>query len=344
MSQLVTVTDRGLYCERGDFYIDPWLPVARAIITHAHGDHACRGSGRYLTTDRGLGVLASRLDPDAVIDTVPYGDSMTIGDAAVSLHPAGHILGSAQVRIELHGEVWVISGDYKVAPDPTCDPFAPLACDTFVTECTFGLPIYQWPSAADVFEEINNWWRSNRDEGRASVIFAYSLGKAQRVLAGLDATIGPIMCHGAVQRVNAEYRQAGVCLPETEHAGLGVDKRDWSGAIMIAPPSAKASPWMRKFGDVSTAFVSGWMQVRGARRRRSVDRGFVISDHTDWPGLLDTIQATGARRILATHGRTGPLVRWLRESGYEADTLKTEYVGEHDDAEIDRADEQEPEA
>jgi putative mRNA 3-end processing factor len=338
MPNLISVTDRGLYCEEGDFYIDPWRPVPRAVITHAHGDHARRGSERYLTTIPGLHVLKTRMAPDAIIDTVSYGECLTLKNVKLSLHPAGHILGSAQVRIEYQGEVWVVSGDYKLDSDSTCQPFEAITCDTFITECTFGLPIYRWPSHSVVVDEVNRWWKANRDEGRASVIYAYSLGKAQRVIAGIDASIGPIFCHGAVQRVNTDYRNTGIELPVTSYAGLASDKKDWRGALIIAPPSANGTPWMRKFGDVSAAFASGWMQVRGTRRRRAVDRGFVISDHADWPGLLTAIQATNAKRVLATHGRTGPMVRWLQEAGIDAAPLRTEFIGERDDVETDATD------
>ncbi len=341
MPDLISLTERGLYCERGDFFIDPWKPVPRAVITHAHGDHARRGSERYLTTSQGLHVLRTRMQPDAAIDTVDYGEEVTRGGVTLSLHPAGHILGSAQVRVEYQGEVWVVSGDYKVAADTTCEPFLPVPCNTFITECTFGLPIYRWPSYAHVTDEINRWWRTNRDEGRASVIFAYALGKAQRVIAGVDSSIGPIFCHGAVQRVNHDYRNTGIDLPETAYSGTAYEKKDWKGTLIIAPPSANGTPWMHKFGDSSAAFASGWMQVRGTRRRRAVDRGFVISDHADWPGLLWAIHASGAERVLATHGRTGPMVRWLRDLGLDAASLQTEFVGERDDVEIDATDEAE---
>ncbi|MDB5391419.1 MAG: hypothetical protein JWM11_7065 [Planctomycetaceae bacterium] len=344
MANLVTVTDRGLYCEQGDFYIDPWKAVPRAVITHAHGDHARRGSARYLTTVQGRQVLKTRMDLDAAIDTISYGESVVMNGVNLSLHPAGHILGSAQVRIEFQGEVWVVSGDYKIDPDGTCEPFVPLACQTFITECTFGLPIYRWPAESGVLDEINRWWRTNRDEERASVIFAYSLGKAQRVLAGVDASIGPIFCHGAVERVNADYRNSGVTLPETHYVGAALAKQDWKGTLIVAPPSANGTPWMRKFGELSTAFASGWMQVRGVRRRRAVDRGFVISDHADWPGLVSAIRATQAKRVLATHGRTGPMVRWLQESGIDAAPLHTEFIGERDDIEIDAVEEGEADA
>jgi putative mRNA 3-end processing factor len=252
-----------------------------------------------------------------------------------SLHPAGHILGSAQIRVEHRGEVWVVSGDYKTDVDSTCTPWEPVQCHTFITECTFGLPIYRWPSQQQVFAEINTWWRENADAGRASLLYGYALGKAQRLLSGLDESIGPILTHGAVETMTALYRQAGVRMPHTTYAT--VEQRDpaWSRAIVVAPPSADGSTWVRRFGKSAAAFASGWMQVRGARRRRGVDRGFTLSDHVDWPQLQSAIAATGAERIWATHGFTGPVVRWLREQGYEAAAIETRFEGERDDTAVD---------
>lgn len=335
---LICVTDQGLFCERGGFYIDPWRKVNRAIITHAHADHARRGQRHYLAPHEGRHVLQTRMGASAKIDTVDYGEVINHNGVKVSLHPAGHVLGSAQIRVEYAGEVWVVSGDYKVIADQTCTPFEPVKCHTFITECTFGLPVYRWVPQDELFTAINQWWRLNRDEGRVSVIYAYSLGKAQRVLAGLDETIAPIYCHGAVERCNKDYRETGIDLPPTQHAGLGEKNKDWDGAMVIAPPSAGGTPWLRKFGDVSTAFASGWMLIRGSRRRRAVDRGFVVSDHADWDGLIEAIDATEADRVLATHGRTGPMVRFLRERGLDADSLQTEYVGESDDVDVDSKD------
>jgi putative mRNA 3-end processing factor len=249
----------------------------------------------------------------------------------VSLHPAGHILGSAQVRIEKGGEVWVVSGDYKVAPDPTCDPFEPLRCHTFVTESTFGLPIYRWPPEQQVLSEIESWWRGNQEAGKASILFAYPLGKAQRVLCCLDRSIGPMYAHGAVERFNRIYREAGVPLP------LMTEAQDWSRALILAPPSALSSPWLRRFGDISRAFVSGWMRIRGARRRRSLDRGFVLSDHADWTGLLDTVRTTGAEHVWVTHGYRGELVRWFTEHGLDALAVQTQFEGEQDETGADPA-------
>jgi putative mRNA 3-end processing factor len=329
---LLRTTEHGLYCEAGGFHIDPWLPVDRAVITHAHGDHARWGSRSYLAARAGERVLRTRLGPEALITTVEYGQIVDMNGVRVSLHPAGHILGSAQVRVEHRGEVWVASGDYKTEPDPTCAPFEPLRCHTFITESTFGLPIYRWTPQAEAFREIRAWWRVNRDAGRASIIFAYALGKAQRVLAGLlDADEGPIFTHGAVERLNQDYRASGVALPATTHATSQPRGHDWAGALVVGPPSAGGSPWIRRFGSASTAFASGWMRIRGMRRRRSIDRGFVLSDHVDWPSLLATIAATGAERVLVTHGYREPLARWLTEHGIEARAVKSAWKGELDE-------------
>lgn len=331
-STLLQLTENGLYCAAGDFHIDPWQPVDRAVITHAHSDHARWGCAHYLTTRAGEPVLRVRMGPAADIRALGYGEPVRLNGVQVTLLPAGHVLGSAQVRLEYRGEVWVVSGDYKVEADPTCAPFEPVRCHTFVTESTFGLPIYRWAAEAEVFAEVNAWWRANREEGWASLLFAYALGKAQRLLAGLDAGIGPIFTHGAVEKLNAAYRAAGVRLPETRHAGSVPRGTSWDGALVVAPPSAHGTAWAQKFGAASTGFASGWMQVRGTRRRRAVDRGFVLSDHADWPGLLGAIRATGAERVWVTHGYTAVLVRWLQEQGIDAEAVPTRFEGERDDA------------
>lgn len=325
---LLRRTGKGLYCQAGDFYVDPWQPVERAVITHAHADHACRGCTHYLASSASEHVLRTRIGPEARIDTLGYGEAIRHNGVRVSLHPAGHVLGSSQVRVEHEGRVWVVSGDFKTDPDPTCTPFEPLRCHTFVTESTFGLPIYRWPPQEKVFEQINGWWRANQEKGRASVLFAYALGKAQRLLLGVDASIGPLFTHGAVEQVNNDYRRSGVALPETTPVAEAVEARDWGRALIIAPPSAQGTPWMRRFGNTSTAFASGWMRIRGTRRRRSMDRGFVLSDHADWPGLTGAILATGAEQTLVTHGYVAPLVRWLREQGLQAEGLETRFEGE----------------
>lgn len=329
MTALLRITDRGLYCEAGDFFIDPWLPVDRAVITHAHGDHARWGSQRYLVAREGIRVARTRLGAAAAIREVDYGERIDLHGVAISLHPAGHILGSAQVRVEHGGEIWCVSGDYKTEPDPTCTPFEPVRCHSFITECTFGLPIYRWPDERAVFDDIRAWWRGNAAAGRASVILAYALGKAQRLLAGLrDDAPGPIYTHGAVERLTRDYRDSGVPLAETAYAGALPRGHDFSGSLVVAPPSAAGSTWLRRFGAISTAFASGWMLIRGTRRRRTLDRGFVLSDHVDWPSLLSAIDATGAECVWATHGYREPVVRWLREHGRRAESVTSRWEGE----------------
>ncbi|MDB6001045.1 MAG: procession exonuclease-like protein [Rhizobacter sp.] len=334
-SDLVVERPQGLYCPTGDFYIDPWQPVHRAVITHAHADHARRGHGHYLAVDSAAGVLRSRLG-DITLQTVAYGEVVEHHGVKVSLHPAGHVLGSSQVRIEQAGQVWVASGDYKVEADGTCAPFEPVRCHTFITESTFGLPIYRWRPQAEVFAQINEWWRANAEAGRASLLLGYSFGKAQRMLAGVDPRIGPIIVHGAVEPLNRAYREAGVPLPPTHMVTQLNDKASLQRALVLAPPSVQGTPWARRFGNYSDAFASGWMQLRGTRRRRAVDRGFVLSDHADWPGLQQAIAATGAQRVIVTHGYEAVMVRWLQDQGLEAGAFTTEYGDETiDDAAAD---------
>ena len=326
---LIVATDRGLYCPAGDFHIDPWRPVPRAVITHAHSDHARFGSDVYVCHRDTAPILLKRLG-DVVIETAAYGEVLTRNGVELSLHPAGHVLGSAQIRVSAKGETWVASGDYKLESDGVSPAFEPIRCHVFITESTFGLPIYRWRAQAEIFAAIDLWRRENIAAGRASLLFAYALGKAQRVLAHVDPALGPIVCHGAVEAINALYREAGVALPPTRLATEITDKREYSRALILAPPSAAASPWLRRFGDYSDALASGWMQVRGNRRRRSLDRGFALSDHADWPGLVAAIEATGAERILATHGSAGALTRYLREKGLDARTLETAYGDDED--------------
>jgi putative mRNA 3-end processing factor len=243
------------------------------------------------------------------------------------------------VRMEYRGEVWVASGDYKVEADATCVPFEPVRCDTFITESTFGLPIYRWPPQQEIYDDINRWWRKNAAEGRASVLFCYAFGKAQRVLSGLDPSIGPIICHGSAQTLNKVYREAGVALPPTIMVSEIKDKADLKTAMVIAPPSAGGSSWIKRFGDYSDAFASGWMLLRGARRRRGVDRGFVLSDHADWPGLMAAISATEAQRVIVTHGSIPVMVRWLNQIGLQAGAFETAFGDDEADDKVDaRAD------
>lgn len=327
---LIQPTDRGLYCAAGDFYIDPWRSVERALITHAHADHARAGHGRYWAAAPGVALLRHRLGADIDCCGVAYGQTLTFGAARVSFHPAGHVLGSAQIRVEVDGEVWVASGDYKRDHDPTCADFELVRCDTFITEATFALPVYRWAPAAEVAREIAAWWRDNAAAGRASVLFCYALGKAQRLLAELgqcgDLPGDTAYLHGALVPLTRLYRAAGIDMLATEPVSDRPRDHDFSASLALAPPSAAGSRWMRRFGEHRTGFASGWMRIRGNRRRRGYDRGFVLSDHADWPGLIDTIEATGARRVLATHGRTDVLVSYLRQRGVAAEPLATDYA------------------
>ncbi|MEM6364122.1 MAG: ligase-associated DNA damage response exonuclease [Planctomycetota bacterium] len=331
---MLEVNENGLYCRQGDFYIDPWRPVSRAVITHGHSDHARFGSRHYLAARDGESILRMRLAPEgsgneAEFDFVDYGESRRVGGVRISLHPAGHMLGSAQVRLEHRGRVAVITGDYKLQSDSTCADFEPIQCDLLVTESTFGLPIYHWADDADVFEQINRWWASAKQHSKCCILYGYAVGKSQRLLSGLDPSIGPIYTHGAVEKGVQAYRSGNVDLPDTQLVSEMPKKHDWSGGMVVAVPSAHGTPWMRKFKRVSTAMASGWMAVRGQRRRRAVDRGFVLSDHVDWSGLLTAVDQSEANEVWVTHGSTDVVARYLRESrGIDAKPLKTAFGNE----------------
>ena len=326
---MIVETSAGLYCPPGGFHIDPGLPVERAVITHAHGDHAHPGSASYLCAAEGERVLRRRL-PDVSIQTVSYGQRLRIGEVDVSFHPAGHVLGSAQVRIEHRGEVWVASGDYKRANDPTCAAFEPLRCHTFITEATFALPVYCWDPAETVVNEILDWWRTNRAEDRPSVLFCYVLGKAQRILAELHGLAdGPIHLHGAMWAMTQTYRESGIAMAPAERVTEEMRGKALAGSLVLAPLSARGTPWMRRLPRASDAFASGLMRVRGVRRQRAFERGFTLSDHADWGALLSTINETGASRVLVTHGWSEALARYLAETRrLQTGTLKTAYEGE----------------
>ena len=344
---MIVETSAGLYCEPGGFYIDPWLPVDRALITHAHADHAHAGSASYLCAAPGEAVLRRRL-PDARIDALPYGRRLRIGDVYVSFHPAGHVLGSAQIRLEHRGEVWVASGDYKRAADPTCAPFEPIRCHTFITEATFALPVYTWDPASVVIDQILSWWRGNRDDERPSVLFCYVLGKAQRILAELHGRVdlgrlhgradlarqhgrddGPVYLHGAMWAMTETYREAGVVMASAERVAENMRGKMFARSLVLAPLSARGTRWMRRLPRASDGFASGLMRVRGVRRQRAFDRGFVLSDHADWPALLSTIDETGASRVLVTHGWSEAFARYLSDTrGLQTGILKTSFEGE----------------
>jgi putative mRNA 3-end processing factor len=331
-ADLIQNSPCGLSIAGADCFIDAWRAVDRTIVTHAHSDHARRGSKRYLCATEGAPLLRARMNPDAIIDTVEYGEPVDINGVIISLHPAGHVRGSAQVRVERGGEVWVVTGDYKLQPDPTTTPFELVRCHTFITECTFGLPIFRWAGTAIPMAQLHAWWQHNQSIGRTSIVLAYSLGKAQRILSLLDPSIGPILLHGAIATMTDAYRASGCNLPPTEHASLENAKKHRGKALVIAPQSAMNSPWARKFGASSVGSASGWMSVRGFRRRGGIDRGFVISDHVDWPGLLDTVAATGASRVIATHGYTGVVSRYFQERGLQTGEFATRFGGEEEES------------
>ena len=336
---LLELTPEGLYCPAARAWIDPWRPVPRALITHAHADHARPGCGEYWAIGASEGILRRRLGTGIRLLPVEYGQLHRIGDARVSFHSAGHVLGSAQIRVEAGGESWLVSGDYKRCADPSCAPFEPVQADVFITEATFGLPIYRWQSGATVAADILQWWRSAPE--RPSLLFCYAFGKAQRVLAELAALgVGEpgqpgsqgneILLHGAVEALMDPYREAGVRLPPTLPASSLERRADPAGRLVIAPPAAHRSVWMKRFRDPQTAFVSGWMAVRGARRRRGFERGFVLSDHADWTGLLQSVRDSGARQVYVTHGNSDGLARYLREvEGIAAEPLDQIIQAQH---------------
>jgi putative mRNA 3-end processing factor len=321
-TDLLLPRPEGLYCPAGDFFIDPMLPVATAVLTHAHGDHARTGSGKYHVATPGIGLMHERLGDTAVIEAHDYGIGFDLGKVRVSLHPSGHVLGAAQVRIEYGDRVAVVSGDYKRDADPTCAPYEPVPCDIFVTESTFGLPIYRWPSMDKVCTDILGWMDECAGRGQPAVLFCYALGKAQRILAELAVrTDRGVYVHGAMALWIELYRDAGIGMLPTVPVADAARGRDFAGELVMAPPSAAGSPWMRRFARASTGFASGWMQVRGARRRHGYDRGFVVSDHADWPGLLRSVEDSRAGRIYVTHGDGEALIRHLCERGTDARPL-----------------------
>lgn len=323
---LLVFNDKGIYCQQADVYLDPWRPVDKAIITHGHSDHARWGHKNYITHHTNVPIIKHRLG-DISVTGKDWGETFTINGVTFSLHPAGHIIGSAQVRVEYKGEIWVFTGDYKTEDDGLSVPFEPIRCHTFITECTFGLPAFKWLPQSETFDDINNWWANNKANGQTSVLFGYTLGKAQRILKHLDPSIGQIFTHGAVENMTEIIRPLAH-LPETTRITSETRKEDLSGSMVIAPPSAHGTVWLRKMSPFVTGTASGWMAFRGARARRAIDRGFVLSDHCDWQGLLESIKATGAHKIIATHGYSDIFSRYLRELGYDARTANTQYEGE----------------
>ena len=312
MSLLIN-TAEGLFCPAAQAWIDPHRPVTRALITHAHADHARPGCDEYWATTSSAGILRQRLGQSINLRTLNYKQQQQIGNAVVSFHSAGHVLGSAQIRLEVNGEVWVVTGDYKRCPDPSCEPFDPVPCDVLITEATFALPIYRWSDGATLAHSIKEWWQGDRS--RPSLLFCYAFGKAQRVMAEL-AAIGvddEVLLHGAVETVTRHYRDLSVPMVPSRPVSELPRKESLAGRLVLAPPSAHRSSWMRRFPAPQTAFASGWMAVRGARRRKGYERGFVLSDHADWQGLIRTVKESGAQRVYVTHGQNDVLARYLNE-------------------------------
>ena len=324
MSNLLTFTPEGIYCAAGDFHIDPWLPVPLALITHGHADHSRLGMGAYMATTSAAPVMRHRLG-EIKMDTVAYGDVTSINGVDVSFHPAGHVPGSAQIRVAHKGDVWVASGDYKTVDDGLSEPFEPVRCNAFITESTFGLPVFNWTPQDILADQINDWWARNAADGVFSLLSCYALGKAQRLLRAVDPTIAPILTHAAIENTNRIMRGQGIALPDTTLVTPDLDLKAHKGALVLATPSALNSTWVRRFKPASSAFASGWMALRGVRRRRAADRGFIMSDHADWNGLNDAIKQTGAERIFVTHGYTSVFSRWLSEQGYDAKVVQTQF-------------------
>jgi putative mRNA 3-end processing factor len=326
---LLAFNQNGIYCAKADVYLDPWRKVDKAIISHGHADHSRWGNKKYITHHDNIPIMKHRLGEIDVMGKA-YGESFTINTVKFSLHPAGHVIGSSQIRVEHQGEVWVFTGDYKDEADGVCTPYEPVKCHTFITECTFGLPAFKWKPQAEVMAEINEWWQSNKADGRTSVLFGYSLGKAQRLLKHLDTNIGEIYTHGAIENMTNVLRTR-VDFPETKLITRETTKKELGGNLVLAPPSAHGGTWIRKMVPYVTASASGWMTFRGARRRRAIDKGFVMSDHCDWDGLLKSIKATECEKVICTHGYTDIFSRYLREIGYDARTEATQYEDEETD-------------
>ena len=332
MKELLTITQSGIYCPRADVYIDPWKPVDKAIITHAHADHARWGSTQYLANTLNETILKLRIGNDINLQLMDYGQSTRINGVSFSFHPAGHIWGSSQVRVEHKGNTWVVSGDYKVESDGFSGDFEPVKCNTFITESTFGLPVFKWKPQDEIIAKINSWWKKNADKDKTSILCAYALGKAQRLIYNVDSSIGEIFVHGAVHNVNQALIAAGAKLPVTTYATNDIEKARYKGSLIITPSSALGTSWLRKFQPYEIATVSGWMNIRGIKRRRNAGMGFVMSDHADWDGLNNAVEQTGAERVLVTHGYTDAYARWLRSKGLQTEVVETLYEGETPDA------------
>lgn len=324
---LLVHTALGLYCPKADVYLDPWKPVKKAILSHGHADHARWGSSSYLCTPTAAPVIKYRLG-EINLETLPFGEEKLINGVSFSFHPAGHILGSAQIKVSYKGEMVVFSGDYKTANDGFSEAFEPVKCHTFITESTFGLPVYHWQDQKWVFNEMEEWCKNNRNNGQLSILYGYSLGKAQRILQGLSKSVGPIFTHSTIEAVLNVMRNQGVSLKNTIPVNEHLTRAELLSGVIIAPPAVQNSNWLKKFEPIRNGVVSGWMALRGARRRRNADKGFVLSDHADWEGLNEAISLTGAENVFVTHGYTDILSKWLIDKGLNAHPLETNFEGD----------------
>lgn len=324
---LLVHTALGLYCPKADVYLDPWKPVKKAILSHGHADHARWGSSSYLCTPTAAPVIKYRLG-EINLETLPFGEEKLINGVSFSFHPAGHILGSAQIKVSYKGEMVVFSGDYKTANDGFSEAFEPVKCHTFITESTFGLPVYHWQDQKWVFNEMEEWCKNNRNNGQLSILYGYSLGKAQRILQGLPESVGPIFTHSTIEAVLNVMRNQGVSLKNTMPVNEHLTRAELLSGVIIAPPAVQNSNWLKKFEPIRNGVVSGWMALRGARRRRNADKGFVLSDHADWEGLNEAISLTGAENVFVTHGYTDILSKWLIDKGLNAHPLETNFEGD----------------
>ena len=323
---LLEFTSRGIYCAAADVYLDPWKKVPKALITHGHSDHARWGNQQYITHHDNVPIIQHRLG-NITVAGKSYGERFSINGVQFSFHPAGHVPGSSQIRVENRGEVWVFTGDYKLENDGISTPFEAVICHTFITECTFGLPVFNWQDPVKVHRQINQWWAANKAAGITSLLMGYSLGKAQRLLKHLDPKIGKIFTHGAPEKMT-EVLRSQIDFPETQLITRETNKKQIDENVDLAPPAVMGSAWAKKLGEISTGYASGWMAFRGARRRRAVDKAFVLSDHADWKGLLHAVEATGCENVITTHGYTDIFAQYLREKGWNARTEKTQYEAE----------------
>ena len=321
---MIQFTSKGIYCIPGKFYLDPWQPVDLAIITHGHADHARPGMKKYLCHHFTVGILKSRIGADIQVEGIAYNQTIRINGVKISLHPAGHIIGSAQIRMEYKGKVIVFTGDYKLQDDGLSTPFEPVKCHELITESTFGLPIYRWESIGSQNQRLNTWITHNQGYKKTSVFIGYSLGKSQRILNAVK-DMGEIYVHYSIAKLNMAYRDVGINLPPYHIIDPTTDMKQMDGKIELLPPALLDTQLLQKIPHVAYAICSGWMQIRGARRWRSADAGFAISDHADWNGLLQAVKESEAEKVYVTHGQTASFSKYLNEIGIAAEEVNTDY-------------------